>query len=229
MEIREFFTRLEEYILRYNLLSHPFYQAWARGALTREDLQTYARNYFHHVEAFPRCLAVFARRLHRSQLQKAVLVNLSDELGHDGGRPHTDLWLDFAEGIGAGRELKQTNIAPEVKDLAIFFKKLAVTGRPEHVVAAFYVYESQMPAVSEEKVRGLKQYYRASDQTCQYFTVHATVDSFHSQIWRAELDRLLAFDPSGSEGALKVAQAAAISLWEALDGIERACLERLAS
>jgi pyrroloquinoline-quinone synthase len=229
MEIREFFNRLEKYILLYDLLRHPFYQAWSRGALTREDLQTYARNYFHHVEAFPRCLAEFARRLHRSQLQQAVLVNLSDELGYNGGIPHTDLWRDFAEGIGAGRALTQTHIAPEVKDLATFFKAIALTGRPEQVVAAFYVYESQTPAVSKEKVRGLRKYYRANDETCRYFTVHASLDTVHSQLWRAELDRLLALDSAGCEGALKAAEAAAISLWEALDGIERACLERLAN
>src|SRR4028118_2002567 len=36
------------------MLSHPFYQAWTDGTLPLDTLRQYARQYFHHVEAFPR-------------------------------------------------------------------------------------------------------------------------------------------------------------------------------
>jgi pyrroloquinoline-quinone synthase len=35
------------------MLSHPFYQAWTEGRLPLDTLRAYARQYFHHVEAFP--------------------------------------------------------------------------------------------------------------------------------------------------------------------------------
>ena len=34
----EFFAALDARIARYDLLQHPFYQAWSKGELTREDL-----------------------------------------------------------------------------------------------------------------------------------------------------------------------------------------------
>ena len=36
------------------MLKHPFYQAWTEGRLPLDTLRAYARQYFHHVEAFPR-------------------------------------------------------------------------------------------------------------------------------------------------------------------------------
>ena len=39
------------------MLSHPFYQAWTEGRLPLETLRAYARQYFHHVEAFPRAVS----------------------------------------------------------------------------------------------------------------------------------------------------------------------------
>ena len=48
---------LDELIQSRSILSHPFYQAWQRGELTREQLCTYAATYYPHVAAFPGYLA----------------------------------------------------------------------------------------------------------------------------------------------------------------------------
>jgi pyrroloquinoline-quinone synthase len=48
-----FWSRFEERVAPFNLLQHPFYQAWSKGELTREDLREYAAEYWHHVSAFP--------------------------------------------------------------------------------------------------------------------------------------------------------------------------------
>ena len=39
------------------MLKHPFYQAWTEGRLPLDTLRDYARQYFHHVEAFPRAVS----------------------------------------------------------------------------------------------------------------------------------------------------------------------------
>ena len=49
---------LDESIRERSILKHPFYRAWERGELTREQLATYAGIYYPHVRAFPRYLAV---------------------------------------------------------------------------------------------------------------------------------------------------------------------------
>ncbi|HTR68227.1 MAG TPA: hypothetical protein VMH85_20775, partial [Terriglobales bacterium] len=101
MNTQEFFQELDARIAKYDLLCHPFYQAWAAGELTRDELRQYAEDYFHHVEAFPTYLAELAIRLDESELRKAVLANMADEKGlPDAGdeqpMAHSELWLDFA-------------------------------------------------------------------------------------------------------------------------------------
>ena len=41
----EFFAALDARIARYDLLQHPFYQAWSKGELTRDELREYASEY----------------------------------------------------------------------------------------------------------------------------------------------------------------------------------------
>jgi pyrroloquinoline quinone (PQQ) biosynthesis protein C len=53
MTTQEFFEQLDTRISKFDLLCHPFYKAWAAGELTREDLQEYGKDYYHHVAAFP--------------------------------------------------------------------------------------------------------------------------------------------------------------------------------
>src|SRR5438128_532591 len=53
MSLAETFALLHQRLLKYDLLSHPFYKAWSAGDLQREELREYAQDYYHHVEAFP--------------------------------------------------------------------------------------------------------------------------------------------------------------------------------
>jgi len=45
--------KIDNDIAAKNLLKHPFYLAWARGELSKEALTDYAKQYYHHVAAFP--------------------------------------------------------------------------------------------------------------------------------------------------------------------------------
>ena len=220
-----FFEQLEARIAKYNLLCHPFYKAWSAGELTREDLREYAQDYYHHVEAFPSYLAALGLRLEEGDLRRAVLANLCDEKGVAGqpGKesvPHSDLWLDFAEGMGSTRNLEWHCPVPEVRQLIRHFHHVASEGSPEEALAAFYAYESQVPRVAQEKERGLRENYGAGDKTCGYFTLHATADVFHSRVWRAQLEKRVAANPEAADAALDAAENAACALWHALDGIE---------
>src|SRR5438094_3245138 len=49
----ELVRKLDAAIAEKNLLTHPFYQDWQAGKLSREALQLYASQYYRHVEAFP--------------------------------------------------------------------------------------------------------------------------------------------------------------------------------
>jgi pyrroloquinoline-quinone synthase len=224
MTNEKFFQQLDAQITKYDLLCHPFYKAWSAGELSMDDLREYACDYYHHVEAFPTYLAELSMRLEESELRRAVLANLADEKGwedSDGeNREHAELWLDFAEGMGATRDLRTDKPVPEIERLMSFFHGAASEGAPEEALAAFYAYESQVPRVAAEKERGLREMYGADDKTCRYFTLHSTADVMHSQIWKQQLARQLEQSPGAAERALISAGNAAKALWEALDGIE---------
>jgi pyrroloquinoline-quinone synthase len=225
MTCSQFAEELQHRIARYDLLCHPFYQAWSAGQLTRDDLREYAADYYHHVAAFPNYLAEFFARTSDPELRRAVLSNLCDEEGTDyaesSGRTHAELWLDFAEGMGGDREQvrRHTGVAG-ITELTDFFHEVAADGTPVAALAAFYAYESQVPRVAEAKAQGLREWYGADDKTCEYFTVHRTADVAHSQIWLQQLHEVVSENPEAWETALQVAETAAQKLWQALDGIE---------
>ncbi len=68
-------TQLNHIISEYHLLKHEFYQAWSRGELSRDILQTYAAQYYSQVQSFPR----FISRVHTGcpviEARKVLLQN----------------------------------------------------------------------------------------------------------------------------------------------------------
>jgi pyrroloquinoline-quinone synthase len=223
MTTAEFFQQLDSRIAKYDLLCHPFYKAWSAGRLTRDDLREYAEDYYHHVEAFPSYLAALGLRLEDGELRRAVLANMCDEKGSEGeGKksvPHSDLWLDFVEGMGSTRNLEWHSPVPEIRQLIRHFHQVASEGTLEEALAAFYAYESQVPKIAGEKQRGLREMYGADDKTCGYFALHATADVYHSRVWRKQLEKRIETHPETAEAALDAAESAALLLWQALDGI----------
>ena len=227
-----FFTALDARVERYDLLQHAFYQAWSAGELTREDLREYAAEYWHHVSAFPAYLSALHSRLPDGKLRRTVLENLADEEGllHGGedARPHSDMWMDFATGMGADEgAVRGRKLGEETRTLLQHFRA-AMTGSATAALSALYAYESRVPAIAKTKAEGLKLHYATDAATRRYFTLHTTADVYHAQVWREALTAELAARPEEAEAALKAAEDAAKALWTALDGVERKRQERMA-
>ncbi len=232
METQAFLSLLEERIHKYNLLCHPFYKAWSAGELTRDDLRAYAEDYYPHIEAFPGYLAQLGVRLEEGELRRAVLANMTDEKGGEDSfgepeRSHAELWLDFVDGMGGSRVPKRRPVG-EVRKLISWFHRIASEGAPEEALAAFYAYESQVPRVAQEKNRVLRELYRADEKTRGYFTLHATADVHHANVWRRQLEKRVEANPKAAEKALAAAETAAKALWTVLDGFEARRSERAA-
>jgi pyrroloquinoline-quinone synthase len=224
MQAEQTFAQLERQISQYDLLRHPFYEAWSAGTLTETDLQEYASEYYHHVAAFPTYLSALHSRLPDGALRRVVLRSLCEE--EIDGVAHSELWLDFAEGVGADRDSVRKRIPlPHVQELISTFRSLMQS--PSGALAAFYAYESQAPRIAKEKARSLVTHYRADLRTCRYFELHRLVDQHHSRVWKQELEKLLSGEPALADEAFGGAAEAARSLWRALDGIEESRQKRL--
>jgi pyrroloquinoline-quinone synthase len=219
-----FWRRFEERVAPYNLLKHPFYQAWSKGELTRDDLREYAAEYWHHVSAFPTYLSALHSRLPDGEMRREVLRNLAEEEGVDSAtaRPHSDLWMDFATGMGATRdEVVGRAVQPEMTALMGTFRELMHEERASSAMAALYAYESKVPAIAVTKAEGLAEHYGTTGKAAKYFTLHQTADVAHASVWRELIDKELAASPEAEEAALNAGERAAKTLWVALDGVER--------
>jgi pyrroloquinoline-quinone synthase len=219
MNLKVFQNALDARVARYELLDHPFYRAWSAGRLSPEHLRAYANEYFHHVAAFPTFLSTLHSRLEDSALRRAVLRDLAEEEVE--GRAHSDMWLDFAEGVGLSPDkVRSGHPGAHVRRLIERFRRSAWEDSPFEVVAALYAYESQMPRISGETARGLVRHYGADARTCGYFALHSYSDVRRAQIWCDELLRVVAQDGTLAEPALNATERAANWLWQALDGSE---------
>jgi pyrroloquinoline-quinone synthase len=223
MHINDFWNLLEQRIAKYDLLCHPFYEAWSAGELTQKDLRDYAADYWHHVAAFPTYLSALHSRLEDGELRRTVLQNLADEEGLESPdrKPHAELWMDFARGMGANAmEVRTSEPIDSVGRLIQHFRRL-MTEAPALALAALYAYESQVPRIAAEKAKGLRELYGANAGTCRYFTLHQTADVHHAAVWKREIESLIQSDPIIAERTLDAAETTAQKLWEALDGIEQ--------
>src|SRR5260370_13758754 len=181
-----FWSRFEERVSPFNLLRYLFYQAWSKGELTREDLREYAAEYWHHVSAFPTYLSALHSRLPDGEMRREVLRNLAEEEGVDAAtaRPHSDLWMDFAAGMGASRdEVVGRAVQPEMTALVATFRELMQEERASSAMAALYAYESKVPAIATTKAEGLAEDYATEGVAARCVTTHQTAGDGRDCVW----------------------------------------------
>jgi pyrroloquinoline-quinone synthase len=205
------------------LLKHPFYRAWVEGALSRESLQDYARQYYHHVVAFPDYLRN-ALSICKDEKAKGILAeNLSEEDGTAYGTSHPELWLRFAEGAGASRdEVKTATLRKGIRNVVETFQRLSQVSYPQ-ALGALYAYESQVPDIAQSKIEGLKRHFGISDErSLCFFEVHKSADIEHRESLLALIEAL----PSEQkQEAKRAADQACLVLWNFLTDVnqESAC------
>ena len=217
--MNKYLDKIDNDIAEKHLLKHPFYLAWTRGELSREALADYARQYYHHVAAFPTYLSAVHANCDNQTTRKQLLSNLIDE---EAGSPnHPELWLKFAEGLGVSDvAVRSTEKTPETKNLIDTFRSVCGDGSIAEGLAALYAYESQIPAICESKIDGLKKYYGVTNpEHYRYFTVHIVADREHSA---AERSMLGAYVDNHSFEPLRASVNRVLdALWEMLSGVCR--------
>jgi pyrroloquinoline-quinone synthase len=188
-------------VARQHLLQHPFYQAWSRGELSMDALRDYAAQYYHHVAAFPTYLSAVHAQTENAAVRRQILSNLMDE---EAGEPnHPELWLQFAESLGLEREaVKRTPQWEATRELIAGFRECCGERGTGVGLAALYAYESQIPAVSEKKIEGLKEFYGFTDaEGYKYFTVHIEADREHAAVEAAQIAQVV--DDTERDAALE--------------------------
>jgi len=212
-------TLIDTKVAERAMLSHPFYQAWTEGRLPLDTLRAYARQYFHHVEAFPRAVSAVHSACPDRDGRRMLAENLAEEEGLEAGKQdHAGLWLMFAAGIGESEDaVRAQELNAETQALIDTFRRLSRRSYPSGL-GALYAYESQFPAVAIAKIGGLiDRYGISSEETLRFFRVHESADVEHSAVCRALLDRL----PEEEKAeAVAAGEELAGALWNFLSGVE---------
>ena len=201
------------------MLSHPFNQAWTEGRLPLDMLRAYARQYFHHVEAFPRAVSAVHSACPDRDGRRMLAENLAEEEGVEAGKQdHASLWLMCACGLGESEDaVRAQGLNAETQALIDTFRKLS---RQSYAagLGALYAYESQFPGVASAKIEGLVDRYGIGDEeTLRFFRVHESADVEHSAVCRQLLDRL----PEAEQAeAIAAGEELADALWNFLSGVE---------
>ncbi len=187
---------LDSKISKYNLLNHPFYQAWSAGELPVEALQNYAREYGAFISTLPK-----------------GWETLDDAETAEEETEHIEMWEDFADGLDT--EISDAQI-PEVKTLLNTTENLF--SNSETALGALYAFEAQQPETAKSKLAGLKAFYQFPDKVEPYFETHSHNEHEAEKI----LERIGALSSEAQETAVRACEQMSSALWDALTGIHDA-------
>ena len=213
-------SRIDSKVAERAMLKHPFYQAWTEGRLPLDTLRDYARQYFHHVEAFPRAVSAVHSACADRDGRRMLAENLAEEEGLEAGKQdHASLWLMFACGLGEDESaVRAQQLNAETQALIDTFRRLSRRSYASGL-GALYAYESQFPGVASAKIEGLVERYGIADEaTLRFFRVHESADLEHAQVCRDLLDNL---PEAEREEAVAAGEELVGALWNFLSGVER--------
>ena len=192
----DFKQALDSKIADYNLLNHPFYQAWSAGELPVEALRSYAREYGAFISTVPEGWKAL------DETEAAA-----EEI------EHIDLWADFAAGLDTAVTEAQI---PQVKSLMETAHELF--SEPTTALGALYAFEVQQPATAQSKLAGLKAFYQLPESVEPYFVTHS-----HNEHEAERLLEHIGALPSDSHATVvQACEEMSTALWNALTGIHDA-------
>lgn len=169
-----------------HLLTHPFYVRWSQGKVSMQTLQNYSCQYYHYEAALPSFLSSALEHVTDEPARSAVAEVLSDESSNP--KPHAEMWLDFAAGLGVSEEaVKSCEPTPPTINLVETYRSLCARGQ-EEAIGALYAYESQQPEVADAKADGLVKFYDVDDASAlAFFKLHSVLDVAHAKALRSAL------------------------------------------
>ena len=211
---------LQDLINQKHLLQHPFYQHWEKGTLPKEVLARYAEQYYHLERNFPRFLSQIHTNCDDPTTRQTITENLYDE--EHGTANHRELWLRFAEAVGADRDAVQNSTPlPETLETLNTFTELSKNSTLSGI-AGLAAYEHQIPAVAQKKIEGLQKNYNITNERgLTFFRVHGTVDVQHANAWWNIIDKSATTPEQQSIAEHGVTQGRD-ALWNFLTGVCKA-------
>ena len=175
---------------KYHTRNHPFFDDWAAGKLTLEQMGRYmAQHYFLVQEILRPYGLIYARG--PFDVQAFIIENLAEEQGligddHAGpGKNHNQILLRWTEacGLSVADVTRQTRPVPHLRALLDYQWRLAYKEPWQVWLASQACLESQQVGIQERTLPALQKYYGfgAGNERIEWFEEHLTADQEHGR------------------------------------------------
>lgn len=136
------------------LLDHPFYRAWERGEVTREELAVYHRSYADLVQRVPSYWQRVVSTLRPDHPTGTTIVQEE--------RDHILLWEAW------GKKFSPPDDFPSLKETLAEVDAMT----PSALLGALQAFETQQPDVARVKKESLLRLYGMREEELTYFDAH---------------------------------------------------------
>jgi pyrroloquinoline-quinone synthase len=161
--------------------NHPFFELWAQGKLTKEQMAFYCTQHFHFVGQFLNWLAYQGSQIPQRDVKTYLFENLGDEENPDDR--HLDMLKDFVVACGVDRESVENSIVLGGTDALQCWGWRMVYQQPWQTALAgmFIGLESQFLDICKKIVPALHKHYgfSARAREIRFFEEHIYADEIH--------------------------------------------------
>ncbi len=167
---------------------HPIRQLLLGGRLSKAQLQGWAKNQFHEFRNIHRFFGIRYQKCPIPELRRLLLENMVEEEGEDlfGGKypSHRDLWVQFAEGLGIGREdILNYQPLPGIRAALEMYVSLVQQSHWAVAIGTGLVFEGGGPKRMREEREALEKHYSwIPSRSLDFFRAHEYHDQGHGDM-----------------------------------------------
>jgi pyrroloquinoline-quinone synthase len=200
--------------------SHPFFELWAQGKLTKEQTALYCIQHYHFVSEYLNWMAYEASQIPERDVKTYLFENLGDE--ENPSDRHLDMLLDYVVASGLERKtVQESKTLPRTENLQNWGWRL-VYQRPWQVALAgmFIGLESQFSDICKKIVPALHRHYGypSGAREIRFFEEHIGLDEIHGNKGFSLVERYCTTQEL-TEQALKAVEEATMRRWDYMNGI----------
>lgn len=202
--------RIDAEVAASSVASTPFIQAWLAGELNRDDLRTFAAQYYHQVAAFPRYVSRLHSVCESVDTRRTLLEILT---AAEGSSPTlADMWLRTCAALGLFSDtVRASTPSAGTASCISVFRELCGQGEVAGL-AALYSCTTQLPQLCRGMRDALEHHYGMNPGPgLQFFELREYAGSQHAKLLRNTLEQAI-----GNEDDVRTALGAAQRACDAL-------------
>ena len=152
--------------------------------MSQDQLKVWAQNrYYFHAGIPAKDANVFCKLPNNKDAQGMWLEKLQEEMGDDEEQSHPEMFLDFCEGLGLGRdEVKNAEVFAPIKIGVDAYRDMARV-RPFQVGVGSSISEFLIPFKMTRMLKAFREHYSfIPDKALHFFEAHREADERHGNI-----------------------------------------------